>query len=59
MASLKNVQPSMKVWAVCVFLLSNRLDAIVDSSNDLYNEMFFYFFILKHLLFLLSVTRLM
>ena len=49
----------MKVWAVCVFLKSNRLDAIVDSSNDLYNEMFFYFFILKHLLFLLSVTRLM
>ena len=47
----------MNVWAVCVFLLSNCLDAIVDRSNDLYNEMFFYFFILKHLLFFLSVTR--
>ena len=43
MTSLKNVQPFMNVWAVCVFLLSNCLDAIVDRSNDLYNEMFFYF----------------
>jgi len=57
MTSLKNVQPSMNVRAVCVFLLSNCLDAIVDSSNDLYNEMFLYFFILKHLMFFLSVTR--